>query len=261
MATCSSILGPEKEMATHSSSLAWKIPWMEEHGGLQSMGSQRVRHDGVTSLSFFRGIYQAPTTCQILGWAPPHPVSPLKANMEAERLSHLPKVTPQQSQFAPDIPLPLPALTSQAGRKAPRRVSYLVSEGTEPQEPVLSLLQGGRELTVAELQGLGRLGDLGQVAGAQLVQVLVQVGGRGLLLDITQGLAMTDRDGICLMSQSPALTWARAHTQACTRVHRHSQQASNPQLPAGCSTCPGYLLQPPPPGSLPQPPWPECLLL
>ena len=35
----------EKEMATHSSTLAWKIPWIEEPGGLQSMGSQRVRHD------------------------------------------------------------------------------------------------------------------------------------------------------------------------------------------------------------------------
>ena len=35
----------EKEMATHSSILAWKIPWMEEPGGLQSMGSLRVRHD------------------------------------------------------------------------------------------------------------------------------------------------------------------------------------------------------------------------
>ena len=35
----------EKEMATHSSSLAWKIPWTEEPGGLQSMESQRVRHD------------------------------------------------------------------------------------------------------------------------------------------------------------------------------------------------------------------------
>ena len=35
----------EKEMATHSSILAWKIPWMEEPGGLQSMGLQRVRHD------------------------------------------------------------------------------------------------------------------------------------------------------------------------------------------------------------------------
>ena len=35
----------EKEMATYSSILAWKIPWMEEPGGLQSMGSQRVGHD------------------------------------------------------------------------------------------------------------------------------------------------------------------------------------------------------------------------
>ena len=35
----------EKAMATHSSILAWKIPSMEEPSGLQSMGSQRVRHD------------------------------------------------------------------------------------------------------------------------------------------------------------------------------------------------------------------------
>ena len=35
----------EKEMATHSNALAWKIPWMEEPGRLQSMGSQRVRHN------------------------------------------------------------------------------------------------------------------------------------------------------------------------------------------------------------------------
>ena len=35
----------EKEMATHSSILVWKIPWTEEPGGLQSMGSQRVRHN------------------------------------------------------------------------------------------------------------------------------------------------------------------------------------------------------------------------
>ena len=35
----------EKEMATHSSTLAWKIPWMDKPGRLRSMGSQRVRHD------------------------------------------------------------------------------------------------------------------------------------------------------------------------------------------------------------------------
>ena len=35
----------EKEMATHSNNLAWRIPWIEEPGRLQSTGSQRVRHD------------------------------------------------------------------------------------------------------------------------------------------------------------------------------------------------------------------------
>ena len=42
----------EKEMATHSNILAWRIPWMEEPGRLQSTGSQRVGHDWATSLSF-----------------------------------------------------------------------------------------------------------------------------------------------------------------------------------------------------------------
>ena len=43
----------EKAMALHSSTLSWKIPWMEEPGRLQSMGSLRVRHDWATSLSLF----------------------------------------------------------------------------------------------------------------------------------------------------------------------------------------------------------------
>ena len=43
----------EKAMATHSSTLAWEIPWTEEPGRLQFMGSQRVGHDWVTSFSLF----------------------------------------------------------------------------------------------------------------------------------------------------------------------------------------------------------------
>ena len=43
----------EKEMATHSSVLAWRIPWTEDPDRLQSMGSQRVGHDRVTSLFTF----------------------------------------------------------------------------------------------------------------------------------------------------------------------------------------------------------------
>ena len=48
---------PEKAMAPHSSTLAWKIPWTEELGRLQSMGSRRVGHDWVTSLSLFTLIH------------------------------------------------------------------------------------------------------------------------------------------------------------------------------------------------------------
>ena len=40
----------EKEMVTHSSILTWKLPWTEEPGGLQSTGSQRVRHDSALNL-------------------------------------------------------------------------------------------------------------------------------------------------------------------------------------------------------------------
>ena len=47
------ITNTEKAMAPHSSTLAWKIPWTEEPGGLQSMGSLQVRHDWVTSLFSF----------------------------------------------------------------------------------------------------------------------------------------------------------------------------------------------------------------
>ena len=43
----------EKEMAIYSSTLAWKIPWMEEPDRLKSMGSQRVGDDSATSLSLF----------------------------------------------------------------------------------------------------------------------------------------------------------------------------------------------------------------
>ena len=44
----------EKEMATHSSILAWRIPWTEEPGGLQSTGSQRIRHDWASNLTIYK---------------------------------------------------------------------------------------------------------------------------------------------------------------------------------------------------------------
>ena len=69
---------PEKEMATHSSILAWKIPWTEKPGGLQSMGSQRVGCDWVTNTACtFGGVGQVSCFCvypdeiSILGWGVP----------------------------------------------------------------------------------------------------------------------------------------------------------------------------------------------
>ena len=40
----------QKGMATHSGILAWRIPWTEQPGGLQSVGSQRIRHDKMTNI-------------------------------------------------------------------------------------------------------------------------------------------------------------------------------------------------------------------
>ena len=57
----------EKEMATHSSTLAWKIPWMEEHGRLQSMGSQRVGHGWATSLHLTSSQQRGATSCSRSG--------------------------------------------------------------------------------------------------------------------------------------------------------------------------------------------------
>ena len=56
----------EKEMAIHSSTIAWKIPWTEEPGRLQSVGLQRIRHDWATSLSL-----ESPLVCK--GIQPVHP--------------------------------------------------------------------------------------------------------------------------------------------------------------------------------------------
>ena len=72
----------EKEMATHSSTLAWKIPRMEEAGRPQSVGSQRVGHDRATSPVpyYFNGMlefggnnaayltYMQSTSCEMTGW-------------------------------------------------------------------------------------------------------------------------------------------------------------------------------------------------
>ena len=63
-------------MATHSSILAWRIPGTEEPGGLQSMGSQRVRHDGSDLVFLIVQLVKNPpamqeTPVRFLGWEDP----------------------------------------------------------------------------------------------------------------------------------------------------------------------------------------------
>ena len=71
----------EKEMATHSSILAWRISWMEEPGGLQSTGSQRVGHDWVTSHIHILDLMMTPSKrtysnlLQLLGMLLPVPLT------------------------------------------------------------------------------------------------------------------------------------------------------------------------------------------
>ena len=77
----------EKEMETHSSTLAWKIPWMEEPGRLQSMGLQRVRHDWATSLHFTRFR------------AHPNPMWPYLNLIRPVKVLFLNKVTVTESHF------------------------------------------------------------------------------------------------------------------------------------------------------------------
>ena len=58
-------------MAPHSGTLAWKIPWMEEHGGLQSMGSLRVRHDFTFTFHFPALEKEMATHSSVLAWRIP----------------------------------------------------------------------------------------------------------------------------------------------------------------------------------------------
>ena len=61
----------EKAMAPHSSTLAWKIPWMEESGRLQSMGSLRVGHDFTFTFHFHALEKEMATYSSVLAWRIP----------------------------------------------------------------------------------------------------------------------------------------------------------------------------------------------
>ena len=65
------LLIPKKAMATHSSTLVWKIPWREEPSGLQSMGSLIVRHDFTFTFHFHALEKEMATHSSVLAWRIP----------------------------------------------------------------------------------------------------------------------------------------------------------------------------------------------
>ena len=81
-------------MAPHSSTLAWKLPWMEEPGRLQSMGWRRVGHDSATSLSLFTFHFHAlekeiATHSSVLAWRIPGTGEPGGLpSMGSQRVGH-----------------------------------------------------------------------------------------------------------------------------------------------------------------------------
>ena len=81
----------EKAMAPHSSTLAWKIPWTEEPGGLQSMGSLRVGHDFTFTFTFhFQALKQEMAThSSVLAWRIPGTGEPGgRPSMGSHRVRH-----------------------------------------------------------------------------------------------------------------------------------------------------------------------------
>ena len=82
-------------MATHSITLAWKIPWTEDPGRLQSMGSLGVRHNGATSLSIFTFMHWRRK------WQPTPVFLPGESRLWGHTESDMTEVTWQQQQQQP----------------------------------------------------------------------------------------------------------------------------------------------------------------
>ena len=78
----------EKAMATHSSTLAWKIPWTEEPGRLQSMGSHRVGHDFAFTFHFHALEKEMATHSSVLAWRIPGTEPDGLLSMGSHRVRH-----------------------------------------------------------------------------------------------------------------------------------------------------------------------------
>ena len=74
----------EREMATHSNILAWRVPWTEEACGLQSTWSERVRHNWATNTAAAKSLQSCPTLCDPTDGSPPG--SPIPGILQARTL-------------------------------------------------------------------------------------------------------------------------------------------------------------------------------
>ena len=87
-----SVSSAEKAVAPHSSTLAWKIPWTEDPGGLQSMGSRRVWHDWATTFTFHFHAFlekEMATHSSVLAWRIPGTGEPGGlSSMGSHRVGH-----------------------------------------------------------------------------------------------------------------------------------------------------------------------------
>ena len=101
----------EKEMATHSSTLAWKIPWMKEPGGLQFMGSQRIRHNKRLTLSLSSAPFMAITAAVLTL------IKPSGDEVERPGASQEPMPLPQLPQKSPALRHGLLPLKQTQGRR------------------------------------------------------------------------------------------------------------------------------------------------
>ena len=112
----------EKEVATHSSILAWKIPWTEEPGSLQSMGSQRVGHDWVTSLFTFSVYYSTRLHSRSSmknassGWSPEIMSNLLSLSMPQHRMCFVSSGEPRWPVVTAQVKHPLKPSMSDALR-------------------------------------------------------------------------------------------------------------------------------------------------
>ena len=130
----------EKEMATHSSTLAWEIPWMEKPGRLQSMGSQRIRHNWAISLCQKTLLAHSPRGAPAENSDPQFPNSQRLVHEPSHQLSQGHKLLGQFSQgYKPSYQCGLLYAAAKSLQSCPTLCGPIF--GSPPGSPIPGILQ------------------------------------------------------------------------------------------------------------------------